>query len=269
MNAVFREFRSADVLTPQLVVSMFRHLRDELAKENFPKSSLDGLHEYYDEQFKTLPYFLHHFAPFVAQVENRLKPQTNNVKVLDLGCGTGIQAFLLAARGADVIGIDMNSMRVRAGQAARAWFEQQFECQLKVNLIEGNAFEILPDYDATFDAVYTQFALAYMKPQDEMLKCIDKSSKVNAEFILQEFNSAGLYNRLIAKKDWFSFRQYRQLEQLGWTCDTERFQWIFPKAVMKTEPLCRVLGGIEDAFCKLPGAHHIASSVNLVYRKRK
>ena len=163
----------------------------------------------------------------------------------------------------------MNSTRVRAGQAVHEWFERQFEDELNVKLIEGNAFEILPQYSSTFDAIYTQFALAYMKPQDEMLKCIDFVSKVDAEFFLQEFNSAGLFNRLIAKKDWFSFREYRQLEQLGWECESEKFQWIFPRAVMATDWICRTLGRIENAFCRLPGSHHFTSSTNLVYRKRK
>ncbi len=96
---------------------------------------------------------------FVDRIEREavysyLEPRAG-MKVLDIGCGTGLYALDLADRGADVTGVDISrSMLERARAKAQ-------DAELDVRLLEADALQ-LPFGEQSFDAVLSVTALEFM-----------------------------------------------------------------------------------------------------------
>lgn len=87
---------------------------------------------------------------------------TKGMKVLDLGCGDGTTALPEARLGADVLGIDIASNLVAAGNT-RAQAEALNNCKF----IEGDAVKLDGIEDASFDLVVSIFGAMFApKPFD-------------------------------------------------------------------------------------------------------
>jgi len=84
------------------------------------------------------------------------------LKVLDLGCGDGTTALPAARRGADVLGVDIASNLVKAGNK-RAIEEGLTNCKFQ----EGDASNLHELADHTFDLVVSIFGAMFApKPND-------------------------------------------------------------------------------------------------------
>ncbi len=87
---------------------------------------------------------------------------TNGLKVLDLGCGDGTTALPAARLGGDVLGVDIASNLVEAGNK-RAQEEGLTNCSFQ----EGDASDLRDLKDDTFDLVVTIFGAMFApKPID-------------------------------------------------------------------------------------------------------
>jgi len=87
---------------------------------------------------------------------------TAGMKVLDLGCGDGTTALPAARRGAEVLGIDIASNLVDAGNR-RAQAEGLSNCRFQ----EGDASNLQPIPDRSFDLVISIFGAMFApKPFD-------------------------------------------------------------------------------------------------------
>jgi SAM-dependent methyltransferase len=93
-------------------------------------------------------------------------------KILDLGCGDGQLTLRIAAAGADVLGVDASPDMVRAardrGVAADVGDAQQ-----------------LAYADKTFDAVFSNAALHWVRDQDAMIAEIDRVLKPGGRFVAE------------------------------------------------------------------------------------
>lgn len=96
-------------------------------------------------------------AELVAKLGN-----TTGLKVLDLGCGDGTTAIPLAKSGANVLGVDIASNLVRAGNA-RARKEGLTNCVFD----EGDASDLSKLSDRTFDLTISIFGAMFApRPMD-------------------------------------------------------------------------------------------------------
>ena len=92
--------------------------------------------------------------------------------ILDLGCGDGQLTQRIAATGADVLGVDASADMVRAAR------ERGVVADL------GDA-EQLPYADKTFDAVFSNAALHWVRNQDAMIAQIDRVLKPGGRFVAE------------------------------------------------------------------------------------
>lgn len=92
--------------------------------------------------------------------------------ILDLGCGDGQLTQRLAATGAHVLGVDASADMVAAAR------ERGIEAE------RANA-ESLPFHDATFDAVFSNAALHWVRDQDAMLAQVHRVLKPDGRFVAE------------------------------------------------------------------------------------
>ena len=92
--------------------------------------------------------------------------------ILDLGCGDGQLTQRIAATGAQVLGVDASPEMVTVAR------ERGTEAEL------ANA-ETLPFHDATFDAVFSNAALHWVRSQDAMLAQVHRVLKPGGRFVAE------------------------------------------------------------------------------------
>jgi trans-aconitate methyltransferase len=93
-------------------------------------------------------------------------------RILDLGCGDGQLTGRIAATGASVVGLDA-SPQMAAAAGARG-----------IAVDEGNA-ERLPYAEQTFDAVFSNAALHWVRDQDAMLAGVRRVLKAGGRFVTE------------------------------------------------------------------------------------
>jgi SAM-dependent methyltransferase len=98
-----------------------------------------------------------------------LAPQTGE-HILDLGCGDGQLTQRIAATGARVVGVDASPEMVAAAR------------QRRIAAQEANA-ETLPLADATFDAVFSNAVLHWVRDQDAMMAEVHRVLKPGGRFV--------------------------------------------------------------------------------------
>lgn len=92
--------------------------------------------------------------------------------ILDLGCGDGQLTQRVAATGAHVLGVDASADMVAAARERGVEAEQ------------ANA-ELLPFHDATFDAVFSNAVLHWVRDQDAMLAQVHRVLKPGGRFVAE------------------------------------------------------------------------------------
>jgi trans-aconitate methyltransferase len=112
--------------------------------------------------------FVHELAGGVLEW---LNPQMGEF-ILDLGCGDGQLTQRVAATGANVLGVDASVDMVAAAR------ERGIEAE------QANA-ESLPFHEATFDAVFSNAALHWVRDQDAMLAQVHRVLKPGGRFVAE------------------------------------------------------------------------------------
>ncbi len=112
-------------------------------------------------------------------VSDWLTPQAGE-SILDLGCGTGELTNQLASSGAGVLGVDASQAMVKA--AAEQWPQEGLEFAVQ------DAHHL--PYKAEFDAVFSNAALHWMNPLDNVLAGVYRALKPGGRFAL-EMGGAG------------------------------------------------------------------------------
>lgn len=112
--------------------------------------------------------FVHELAGGVLEW---LAPQAGE-SILDLGCGDGVLTERLAASGAQVCGVDASSQMV-AGARSRG-----------LNVEEASA-EALPFANATFDAVFSNAVLHWVRDQDAMMQEVRRVLRPGGRFVAE------------------------------------------------------------------------------------
>jgi SAM-dependent methyltransferase len=97
-------------------------------------------------------------------------------RILDLGCGDGVLTAELAAKGAEMVGVDASEDFVRTCQARG----------LDVRLMDGEALT----FDTEFDAVFSNAALHWMTRPQRVIAGVAKALKPKGRFVA-EFGGHG------------------------------------------------------------------------------
>jgi SAM-dependent methyltransferase len=110
-----------------------------------------------------------------APVVELLEPRAGE-RILDLGCGDGALTIKLAEMGCDVVGVDASAPQIEAAR----------RLGLDARVKEGERL----DFDAEFDAVFSNAAIHWMKPPDDVVAGVWRALKPGGRFV-GEFGGHG------------------------------------------------------------------------------
>jgi trans-aconitate methyltransferase len=125
------------------------------------------------QQYEQHGAFVHGLAGGVVEW---LAPATGE-RILDLGCGDGHLSKRIVATGAIVVGLDSSPQMAAAARA------------LGINVTVGDA-EALPFESSSFDAVFSNAALHWVRNHDGMLASVKRVLKPHGRFVA-EFGGFG------------------------------------------------------------------------------
>lgn len=111
-----------------------------------------------------------------------LKPQAGE-RILDLGCGDGALTLKIQELGCEVVGVDASPDFVQFAQSLG----------LDARLLDGHAL----DFNAEFDAVFSNAALHWMKQPNQVIESIWRALKSGGRFV-GEFGGDGNVAKIVA-----------------------------------------------------------------------
>lgn len=117
-----------------------------------------------------------------------------NIKILDLGCGPGLYAELLAKKGHSVVGIDFSENSIQYAKA------QAIEKQLDIKYVIKNYLDL--DFVEHFDLVimiYLDFCALLPYERDKVLENIHRALKKNGIFIFDVVNEKNIDKKIISQ----------------------------------------------------------------------
>ena len=112
-----------------------------------------------------------HFVPTLGMpVVELLDPQPGE-RILDLGCGDGILTEVIAAAGAKAVAVDAAPDMVAAAKSRG----------LDARVVPGQSLA----FDREFDAVFSNAALHWMRPQEAVLDGVRRALKPGGRFVAE------------------------------------------------------------------------------------
>jgi SAM-dependent methyltransferase len=115
-----------------------------------------------------------------APVVELLAPRRGE-RILDLGCGDGALTAKLVALGCDVIGVDASPAQVEAAR----------RIGLDARVGDGNRL----DFDAEFDAVFSNAAIHWMNWPDDVIAGVSRALRAGGRFV-GEFGGHGCVDKI-------------------------------------------------------------------------
>jgi demethylmenaquinone methyltransferase / 2-methoxy-6-polyprenyl-1,4-benzoquinol methylase len=157
-------------------MSLERHLSDPTLKQQFVTPMFDIIASRYDEFTRLFSFGLdrHWKAQVLAELESHLSPET---RALDLACGTGDLAFALAAKGAQVTGIDASSRMIEVAAARGA---------VNPTFVVGD-MTALDASDGSVDVVTASYALRNVPDFRQALREIARVLKRGGRLVTLDF----------------------------------------------------------------------------------
>jgi SAM-dependent methyltransferase len=135
-------------------------------------------------------YFEQTVIPQVAHGVSFLMSETRTPRILDLGCGLGMQSIILASMGAEVVGLDVRKEAVELCMKRKAYHEQMLGMKLDIEFVQRDFLNTHPDdFRSRFDSVFSMAAFASMRPLEHTAKLISAVLKDDANVLIYEKNS--------------------------------------------------------------------------------
>lgn len=146
-------------------------------------------------------------STYGSNILHLLNPRKGE-KILDIGCGTGDLTNKIYEHGSKVFGIDQSKNMIAAAKEKYPHLHFSVKDARKL------------DYDQTFDAVFSNATLHWIKEAKVVLRCIYKSLNREGRFVA-EFGGQGNIKSI-------SDELIQHIQKRGFEFHPKDFPWYFP-----------------------------------------
>ncbi|MDQ3725227.1 MAG: TIGR04290 family methyltransferase [Actinomycetota bacterium] len=141
------------------------------------------------------------------QIEDRLPADLTGARALDIGCNAGFYAFQLAARGAEVLALDLDEHYL---QQAR-WAARYLDPEGRVEFRQGSVYDLV-DVEGTFEVVLFMGVLYHLRYPLLALDVV--AEKVGGTLVLQTLTMPG--SEPLATPEDVEIDERKRLLEPGW-----------------------------------------------------
>ncbi|MFT5162231.1 MAG: SAM-dependent methyltransferase [Alteromonadaceae bacterium] len=171
-----------------------------------------------------------------------VRDQRKTIKVLELGCGSGANLWMMAAEGFDTYGIDLSQNAINFAQLML----KQWQCE--ANLVQGS-FESLPFEDNYFDVIVDVFSTnclvedAFKQCLAQVSRCLKPSGKYFSYTPSDASDAFKHHGPAVLIDDWTLNGIHRENSPYAPQdypfrfCSPERYQQLLNDAGIKTDYL--------------------------------
>jgi len=186
-----------------LVESLYALLLDEVRDGRYDDEELTLIRDpilYYGRYLdsETRIYALNNAKNNLSAALDYLGPGKGTRRLLDLGCGLGMQSILFAVNGWEVLGLDMYPNSVALSWKRKAFFESQLGRELKLEFVALDFRKADPNsLGGKFDAVFSMAAFAQIQPLAETVAKVSTLLKDRGSVFIWEENPGSIYSSLL------------------------------------------------------------------------
>lgn len=155
----------------------------------------------------------------------RLLGNVDGRRVLDLGCGTGANAVVLAGQGAKVIGVDPSADRLAAAR------DRAEAAEVRVELHQANLADLAFLRSDSVDAAISVMALAEVEDLARVFRQVHRVLKPEAAFVLSFPHPAFAMFDPTADDPLRAERPYDQSDPVPWSPDGDVMVTDHPRTV--------------------------------------
>jgi SAM-dependent methyltransferase len=197
------------------------------------------------------PFFRRHFAETLSRALAFLFGDTKTPTILDLGCGTGTQALLLALHGAKVVAADLDPVALRVFRRRLELYQELCGRTLSVTIIKANTFELDYGEYGPFDGVYSLFAFNMMQPSEKLVDILLPHLAVGARWAVLDGNNICVWTKLLAsrrRRVWSPLDMARELKSRGFKVISQQGGVALPPPMWALAPYCAVRS-LDQSLC--------------------
>jgi tRNA (mo5U34)-methyltransferase len=118
------------------------------------------------------------------QIEGCLPADLNGARALDIGCNAGFYSFALAARGAEVLALDLDEHYLQQGR----WAARHLDPEGRVEFLQGSVYDLV-DVAGSFEVVLFMGVLYHLRYP--LLALDVAAEKVGGALVLQTLTMPG------------------------------------------------------------------------------
>lgn len=245
-------------------------IQDEIKDRFLDVDDKRAMREYYQEAglfvWWRRPFFKRHFSESFARSARFLLQGKSSPRILDLGCGLGTQALILAGLGARVAAIDMDEKALEVLKKRKVYYEDRIKKKLDIEIIHADAFSFEYKSLGPLDGVHSMFAFNMMQPSLSLLTLLRSSLASGARLAVLDGNNLAWLPRVFParRRDVLSPPAFEQaIEKMG-------FKIFFHEGGVALPPLLWRLGpsawlkrvdGVLNRGWLYPVSHHILAEL--------
>jgi 2-polyprenyl-3-methyl-5-hydroxy-6-metoxy-1,4-benzoquinol methylase len=166
-----------------------------------------------------------------------LRSDASSVRLLDLGCGLGMQSIIFAALGWDVVGVDVSEECVALCRKRKQYFEQRLHRELNLRFVALDFKKADADsVGRQFDALFSMSAFAHIRPlQETVAKVADLLTASGRVFLWDQnpgyllLDSLGLNRRRVSRPNHIR----EELARHGFTTELLRGACAIPRQLWR------------------------------------
>lgn len=124
-----------------------------------------------------------------------------NTDILDAGCGLGSESLLFSSLGANVLGVDLNEVRLKVAKKRKLFYRDLMKGKLEFVL--GNVFEVIKKQK--FDIVWMNESISHIHPAEDFLRLAHEQLNPGGRVIISEGNGGNPYillKRILKTGSW-------------------------------------------------------------------
>lgn len=187
----------------QTVRGFYANLIEEVSRAGYEPSEQSLLahpHDYYGRYLdaRSRDYVNQAVLPRVADgIEYLGILERPGIRVVDVGCGLGMQSLILASLGASVVGLDVREESIALCRKRQAYYEREIGTRLDLEFRREDFGKIRrADFAYRFDALFSMSAFSYIKPLHQAVATASWILDDNARVFLYEQNALNALDRL-------------------------------------------------------------------------